>query len=1198
VGLEKKSYPLNFTQGVNTKADPKQVQFGKFLDLQNSIFDIEGQLTKRNGFQRLDTLPTTDSTFLTTFNGNLTAIGNELYAYSQSGGQWVNKGSTQPLDLRALNLVKNNTNQTQADMAVSPNGLVCVAYTDNVPVGGNLEIIPKYSVLDVNTGQNIVPPTPLSENPAVGQASPKVFILGNYFVIVYTVLVISTPQLRYIAVSIADPSIVLGPEVITTTYTPNSRVAWDGVVANNTLYLAWNGSDLGGAIRATSLNSTLVQSTVVDYPGEVATTVSVCADTSPATPIIYISYHDNATQDGYVLAVDAQLQPALNSTPIITSELVANLTSIVQDGVLRVFYEVLNNYSFGASELTDYISKVELDVNNVAATLVQQGVTYTALGLGPTGTFITITLVDPLANNSPLSINVTATNISVSLETDGAGLIITDADALVTALQADIDVVSLITVSGTGATPLAALVQTGLELPTPSDSVVVRSVGLASKAFSWQGLVHFLTAYSNDYQPSYFLVNEYGEVAAKLAYGNGGGYCHTGIPNAQVIDNTIYTPYLYRNRIQAVNKDLGGQGSLPAENTSPGIYAQTGVSLAKFEFGISSVVPVEIGSVLNLSGGFVWSYDGLEPVEQGFHVYPDHVYGMSGGGNGAISPQKYFYTAVYEWGDNQGNIFRSAPSIPVEVDLTNLVQLVTFDAIFTSNDTTLVVSDTTNLFVGQILTDNDTPGNLAANTRIVAIDVGTSTVTIDQPTLGASAGSPGDELQTETTLDVEVYVPTLRLTYKINNPVKITIYRWSEAQQTYYQVTSIANPTLNDTLVDNIVFTDTAADSSIAGNSILYTTGGVVENIAAPASPVMTVLKNRLFVLDSENRNLWWFSKPIVPGEPVEMSDLFTYFVNPTLTGQGSTGEITAGAGMDDKLISFKRDAIYYTTGNGPDATGNNNDFSEAIFVTSTVGCTNQQSIVFMPKGLMFQSDKGIWLLGRDLSTTYIGAPVQAYNNQTVLSAVNVPGTNQVRFTMSGGKTLVYDYYYDQWCTFTNVPAIASTLYENRHTFVNERGELYQESPGRYLDGAAPVLMGFTTSWINLAGLQGYERAYYFYLLGMYLSQHKIGLSIAYDYNDTPQQYTVVTPDNLSTDWGDEAVWGSGEAWGGSDNVEQWRVFLQIQKCQSFRITFQELQNTFDLSPPSKAGLTVSGLNLVVGLKKGYPVLKASRSVG
>ena len=37
---------------------------------------------------------------------------------------------------------------------------------------------------------------------------------------------------------------------------------------------------------------------------------------------------------------------------------------------------------------------------------------------------------------------------------------------------------------------------------------------------------------------------------------------------------------------------------------------------------------------------------------------------------------------------------------------------------------------------------------------------------------------------------------------------------------------------------------------------------------------------------------------------------------------------------------------------------------------------------------------------------------------------------------------------------------------------------------------------------VHLAGLQGYQRAYFFYLLGTYFTPHKLGLSISYDYNE------------------------------------------------------------------------------------------------
>jgi len=321
----------------------------------------------------------------------------------------------------------------------------------------------------------------------------------------------------------------------------------------------------------------------------------------------------------------------------------------------------------------------------------------------------------------------------------------------------------------------------------------------------------------------------------------------------------------------------------------------------------------------------------------------------------------------------------------------------------------------------------------------------------------------------------------------------------------------------------------------------------------------------------------------VIEATPVEMSDLLTIYVAPTTSAQGSTGPTLAAAPMDDKLCLFKENAIYYINGTGPDNTGANSQYSNAVFITSTVGCSNQHSIVFMPQGLMFQSDKGIWLLGRDLNTSYIGAPVEKFTTGAiVLSAINIPGTNQVRFTMDSGVTLMYDYYYGQWGTFTNVPAISSTLYEDLHTYITGYGQVFQETLNKYVDGSNPVLMQFTTSWLNLVGLQGYERAYFFYFLATYLSPHQLQVQIAYDYEPTPSQSIIITPDNATPNWGGDQLWGSNVAWGGPGNIGQWRVFFNQGKVQAFQISIQEISNT------PGAGFTMSGLNVIYGGKSNY----------
>lgn len=1015
MALQKTSVPINFASGLETKTDPFQVPAGKFLVLTNSVFTKGGLLQKRNGYNPLADLPDTSATLLTTFNGNLTAIGNTLQAYSNGSDNWVNKGSLQLINLDTLPLIRSNTFQSQCDSSLAPNGLICTVFTDNITSGGSTVPVYKYVIADSITGQNIVAPSPIPVTSGTVTGSPRIFLLGNNWVIVFDNVVSAVNRLQFITISIYSPTIVSANIDISGQYTPNSRVNFDGVVAEGNLYLAWNGNDGGGAIRMRYITSSLALSGTMVFPGHSATILSICADTTVALPIIYVSFYSSVSSTGYTFAVTHNLGSQFTFQSIITATPVLNIASSAQNSLCTVFYEVDNAYSYDSAIKTNYIEKIT------------------------------------------------------------------------------------ITSSGTVGSP----------------SVVERSVGLASKSFILDSKIYMLSVYTSPFQPTFFLIDSDGNIVAKLAYSNSGPYLALGLPSVSISGTIVSIPYLIKDLIQAVNKTQGAAATA-------GVYSQTGINLVNFNLSLQNILTSEIGGNLNISGGFLWAYDGYLPVEQGFFLWPDSVEASNATTGGFITAQPYYYVATYEWADNQGNVFRSAPSIPVSVDLT-------------------------------------------------------------------SSGS--------STNAVTVNIPTLRLTYKIANPVKIVLYRWSAAQQTYYEVTSLSAPLLNDPTVDSVSYVDTKADSSIIGNTILYTTGGVLENIGPPATSAMTLFQSRLFLIDSEDRNLLWFSKQVIEATPVEMSDLLTIYIAPTTGAQGSTGPMTALSSMDDKLIIFKKDAIYYITGQGPDNTGANSQFSEPVFITSSVGCANPKSIVLVPQGIMFQSDKGIWLLGRDLTTSYIGSPVEAFNTYPVTSALSIPATTQVRFTTEQGTTLMYDYFYGQWGAFNNMPAISSCLYEDVQTYLNIRAGIMQETPGAYLDASNPVLMSFTTSWMNLAGLQGFERAYYFYLLATFYSPHKMQVLIGYDYNSNPTQSSIISPDNYNPNYGLDPLYGSGTPYGDQGNLEQWRVFLQQQKCQSFQITINEL---FDptLGAPAGAGFTMSGLNLIIGAKSGYPRLKPSRSVG
>jgi hypothetical protein len=386
MALSKQNITVNFSQGLETKVDPFQIPIGKFASLQNSIFKVGGRLTKRNGYGSLPTLPNADSTFLTTFNGDLTAIGNTFEALAEGPQVWYDKGSIQPLTLDVLSLIRSNTNQSQADIAIyTPNNLVVTVFTDQTITSLSTPIY-KYVVADATTGQNVIEPTIIT-NANSTYGTPKVFLLGFYFVIIYTAFVSGSYRLQYIAISTSNPSNVTSPVQITASYTPSTTVAFDAYVLNNSLYIAWNGAASSG-IKILFLTSQLVlSSTFNPDTAHSATMVSVTADSTNS--IIWVSYYSSGTDNGYTFAVNPALITILSPTAIITGSTVTNLTSVASNGLLSFYYELNNNYGYDSSIPTHYITGNTL---TQSGTLGASYVVARSVGLASKAFFINATI--------------------------------------------------------------------------------------------------------------------------------------------------------------------------------------------------------------------------------------------------------------------------------------------------------------------------------------------------------------------------------------------------------------------------------------------------------------------------------------------------------------------------------------------------------------------------------------------------------------------------------------------------------------------------------------------------------------------------------------------------------------------------------------------------------------------------------------
>lgn len=667
-----------------------------------------------------------------------------------------------------------------------------------------------------------------------------------------------------------------------------------------------------------------------------------------------------------------------------------------------------------------------------------------------------------------------------------------------------------------------------------SESIIGPGMGLAFKPFSLNGSIYLGGTNQDNYQPSYFLINSTGLVVSQFAYGNAGPFYSFGVPSVSIYNQaTISFSYLNRDLLipqNTGNITVGSQSqdlASDAQTAASPFYSQTGINQIYFMFSSSSISARQAGSNLAITGGFLWSYDGFSLTENNYFAFPSildtTLIGVSSGtavaGISAILNQRYQYQALFENMDNQGNFIRSSVGLGVS------------------------------------------------------------------PPLIQNVGS----------VIIEIAVSMPRLGYRnFTNPTKVSLFRWSQQQPVFYKLGSLiydgATPLTTGTtsfITQNLSFSgsgniqaagftqydsvnviDTTPDNQIIGNEIIYTNGNVIENSSVPSFISMDVWDERLWGISAEDGSVW-YSKPIAVDTPVEMDGNFSLFIPPNQTSQGTSQKPLCLAPLDANQIFFCKSSILFINGTGPDITGANSQYSEPAQIPSQVGCSNPNSIVQTPYGIMFQSDNGIWMLGRDLSVKYAGKEVEAYNSIPVTAAACIPGTSEVRFSLNNGTRLVYDLLTNQWSTFSGPVVQSGAIVQGIDTILSNTGQVYQETPGVYLDGTSPVTMGFTTGWINLAGaIQGYARAYWMDILGTFQSPHTYTVGIAYDYNPTITQTATINPYN---------VVGSGSM------VEQWQVPFKYDQCQSFQLTFTEIS-----SGTAGAGLMVSGISLTYGKKKTY----------
>ena len=373
----------------------------------------------------------------------------------------------------------------------------------------------------------------------------------------------------------------------------------------------------------------------------------------------------------------------------------------------------------------------------------------------------------------------------------------------------------------------------------------------------------------------------------------------------------------------------------------------------------------------------------------------------------------------------------------------------------------------------------------------------------------------------------QLSIMPLSATYRdVANPGTVfgDVYRTQGNGSTFYFLNRIV--VSNQPLATKISYPtsltgDNWADASMIQNtSLVYTTGGVLDNVNPPSSSFQIAHRGRKAAVD-ETRRFVWFTKQYAEGEAPGFNEAL---VVPYPEG----GDITAVRSMDDKFVAFKASSIWVMTGDGPADTGQGSDWSVPQSISTDVGCVNWQSVVLTPMGLIFRAPNGFYLLGRDLQVTFIGKAVidMAADYPVVTSATLVPNSTHARFTCTNSAgtasiVIVYDYLLGQW-TRHEYPSLSAPIASacltfpspQKFTVLTTDGQIWQErlptdALSHFDEDSSGVRQFVVTSvtvpWVKTQ-VQGYARMKRVQLFGQQEDDCGIRLEFAFNYDEDVRQ--------------------------------------------------------------------------------------------
>lgn len=384
----------------------------------------------------------------------------------------------------------------------------------------------------------------------------------------------------------------------------------------------------------------------------------------------------------------------------------------------------------------------------------------------------------------------------------------------------------------------------------------------------------------------------------------------------------------------------------------------------------------------------------------------------------------------------------------------------------------------------------------------------------------------------------------------------------------------LPNATANNQFADTITIVINATDAVISQGRPLYadpTASPVpLEYFSPPAFTVGEVFADRAFVAADDGSVR--FSMEKVQGQAVAF--------HPDLAITLPSAErIRSIAAMDGFLLLGCDASIWYIENSGfPDATGTGS-IPTPVKLPFPNGMKSPARGT--KDGVFYASSAGgFWMVGRDLTNTYIGAAIEDDSLTSTIVDIVVDQSQRVHFVdQTGQQDLVWDTVVGQWYTWA-LPAVPllATVYLGQVVFAAATF-LWQQIPGTFVDDTVAIVTTTPLAPMAFAGVPGLEMVWELQFLGQRAGRHTINVTLFYD--DDTQSTESFSEDSDSLGIG----FNNGEAY-------RFGVPPSQPECQAIAATI------FDSFPlGASAGYTLENVGASVGIVPGVRRINISQRI-